>query len=109
MLAGGLFDNRHAVLPEQVAKLQVPDLFLARQFRTKLSAWLVFSIILLWGFTVQVLPCSTGRASNKLEQWLPNKTSKMAVSVILGIVAFRHCSWFQQTHWLPCIRFWEAD
>jgi len=25
---------------------------------------------------------------NKLEQWLPNKTAKMAVSVILGIVAF---------------------
>ena len=85
MLAGGLMTAAMLCFPEQVAKLQVPNLFLAQQFAPALAA--VFSFILLLGIY------STGAPMfwvviNKLEQWLPNKTAKMAVSVILGIVAF---------------------
>lgn len=71
--------------PAEVAKLQVPNLFLAQQFAPALA--LIFSVILLLGIYSTAAPMFWV-VINKLEQWMPNKTVKMAVTVVLGVVAY---------------------
>lgn len=85
MLASALMMSAMLCFPEEVATLQVPNLFLARQFAPLLA--LLFSIILLLGIYSTAAPMFWV-VINKLEQWFPNKTVKMTVTVILGIVAY---------------------
>ena len=85
MIASALMMAAMLCFPAEVAKLQVPNLFLAQQFAPALA--LIFSVILLLGIYSTAAPMFWV-VINKLEQWLPNKTVKMAVTVVLGVVAY---------------------
>jgi PTS system D-glucosamine-specific IIC component len=85
MIASALMMAAMLCFPAEVAKLQVPNLFLAQQFAPALA--LIFSVILLLGIYSTAAPMFWV-VINKLEQWMPNKTVKMAVTVILGVVAY---------------------
>lgn len=85
MIASALMMAAMLCFPAEVAKLQVPNLFLAQQFAPALA--LIFSVILLLGIYSTAAPMFWV-VINKLEQWMPNKTVKMVVTVVLGVVAY---------------------
>ncbi len=85
MVASMLMMAAMLCFPAEIAELQVPNLFLAKQFAPVLA--LMFSIILLLGIYSTAAPMFWV-VINKLEQWIPNKQVKLIVTVLLGIVAY---------------------
>ena len=85
ILAAGILVAAMLYFPEEIAALQVPNLFLVQQFAPVLAA--VFSVILLLGIYSTAAPMFWV-VINKLEQWIPNKNVKIFVTLVLGIIAY---------------------
>ncbi len=85
ILAAGILVAAMLYFPEEIAALQVPNLFLVQQGAPVLAA--VFSVILLLGIYSTAAPMFWV-VINKLEQWIPNKNVKIFVTLVLGIIAY---------------------
>ena len=85
MLASGIMMAAMLCFPEEVAKLQVPNIYLANQF-TPALAWF-FSIILLMGIYSTAAPMFWV-VINKAEQFISNKTGKLVLTLVLAVVAY---------------------
>ncbi len=83
--AAGVMCAAMLCYPEQVSTLQVPNLFLAQQYAPVMA--LIFSVILMLGIYSTAAPMFW-LVINKLEQWIPNKTIKAVVTLVLGVIAY---------------------
>jgi uncharacterized membrane protein YkvI len=83
--AAGIMCAAMLCYPQEVADLQVPNLFLAQQYAPFMA--MIFSVILILGIYSTAAPMFWV-VINKLEQWIPNKTIKAGITVALGVIAY---------------------
>lgn len=85
MLASGIMMAAMLCFPEEVAKLQVPNIYLAQQFTPVLAMF--FSVILLMGIYSTAAPMFWV-IINKTEQFIGNKSARLVLTLVLGVIAY---------------------